>query len=556
MKYTSASICFILAFLFFCSLHGYETLWGKTELIYHDPAKAFQGYTLFGVMGHSYLLDMEGNVVHTWNIGTNPRLLDNGNLLDSVTGDPSHGAGFKEVDWDGNTVWEYTENRNNYVPHHDWVRIYNKALQQYTTIYIANKSFTKAEATAAGATNAATEGGQMDALVEVDMDGNIVWEWNFFDHLIQDADATKSNYAGAGKTVADYPNKLDINLPGRQLKNDWLHCNSIDYNEELGQVVTNSVQGEFYVIDHDGTFVKGDAKASIALAAGPDGDFLYRFGDPARYEQGDHPSILEDWTSSTAGHKQIGGAHDIHWIAKGLPGEGHFLIFNNGQYLFERTPQSYIYEINGFLNGSGNDTVDYVNPPEAGYNVVVPESRDTHKVNRNVSKQIVWTFTTKDNHNFFNWIGGGAQRLPNGNTLICSMVEGHVFEVTAEGLLVWEYINPVTNLKDENNGIEEILADNWPQTNGIFRAYRYAPDHPAFKGKDMTSQGTITGKGGTENDSDTVTADNDTAVVNDSAVNDETGVTPDDSNGKTEESCDIDCACSTSKSSGCSLTVI
>ena len=36
----------------------------------------------------------------------------------------------------------------------------------------------------------------------------------------------------------------------------------------------------------------------------------------------------------------------------------------------------------------------------------------------------------------------GAQRLPNGNTLICSGINGTVFEVTPEKEMVWKYVNP------------------------------------------------------------------------------------------------------------------
>src|SRR5205814_214859 len=36
----------------------------------------------------------------------------------------------------------------------------------------------------------------------------------------------------------------------------------------------------------------------------------------------------------------------------------------------------------------------------------------------------------------------GAERLPNGNTLICSGVTGTIFEVTAEKEVVWKYTNP------------------------------------------------------------------------------------------------------------------
>jgi formylglycine-generating enzyme required for sulfatase activity len=470
---------------------AYEAIQGPTELRYWDPTVAYNGYTLFAGAGKSYLIDMEGRLVHTWAIGTNPRLLDNGHLLDAATDDPSGFAGFKEVDWDGNVVWQYHETRTTYAPHHDFVRIYNKKLGAYTTLYIANKTVTNEQCLAAGCdpADAPYTGAQVDAVVEVDMSGNVVWEWWFFDHVIQDIDATKPNYVGAGKTVADYPGRLNLNLPGHPVRRDWLHCNSMDYSETLGQIVINSVQGEFYVIDHDGTFVAGDPAASIACAASPAGDFLYRFGDPARYEQGDPPSILEDWTSSTTGNKQIGGSHDIHWIDEGLPGAGHFLVFNNGQYLFERTPQSYVFEINGFLDATKADAGHYVNPPAAGYyRWETDSSKDTHKQPKQMSNQIAWIYTSKSNQSFFSHIGSSAQRLPNGNTLICADTEGHMFEVTAAGDLVWEYINPVTR-----SGALEVLPDTWPMTNSVFRAYRYAADHPAFAGRDMTPGGTITG---------------------------------------------------------------
>jgi len=469
---------------------GAATIQQTTELRYWDKTKAYNGYTLFGAAGKSYLIDMEGNVVNTWNVGTNPRFLDNGDLLDAATDDPSGFAGFVELDWTGNTIWRYHESRPNYHPHHDFERIFNKKLNAYTTIYIANLDITNDQCIAVGCDpkNGPYNGAQMDTIVEVDMQGKIVWEWRFIDHVIQDVDPSKANYVGAGKTIADYPNRLNINLPGRSVSKDWLHCNSLDYNPELDQIVINSVQGEFYVIDHGKTFLPGDSAGSVKLAASSAGDFLYRFGDPARYKQGDPPSILVDWTASTTGNKQIGASHDIQWIKPGLPGAGHFLVFNNGQYLFERTPQSYIFEINGYLNASKQDTSQYVNPPDAGYyRWVSDDAKDTHKQPKQMSNQIVWTYSSKNNTAFFSHIGSSAQRLPNGNTLICAMTDGHFFEVTAAGDLVWEYINPVTR-----DGAVKVLPDSYPMTNAAFRAYRYGPDDPALKGKTLTPKGPIT----------------------------------------------------------------
>jgi len=467
---------------------AYERLQGPTELLFYNKDKAFNGYTLFGVGSRTYLLDMEGRVVHTWSIGTNPHLLDNGNILDASKDDPSGFQGFTELNWDGKVVWEYVEKREGYAPHHDWVRISNEQLNAPTTLYIANKSITHEQAIAAGADpdNGPYEGGQMDAVVEVDMQGNVVWEWWFFDHVVQDIAPAKPNYVGEGKTIADYSGRINLNLPGRPLKRDWLHCNSLDYNAESGHIVINSVQGELYVIDHDGTFIAGDSQASIARTAGPAGDFLYRFGDPARYAQGDPPRVLENWDSATSGHKQMGGAHDVHWIRAGLAGAGHILVFNNGQYLFQRTPHSSILEINPFLDADGRDTGKYVNPPDAGYRRETYD-KDTHNQQRQVSKQIVWSYRSVNSHGFFSHIGSSGQRLPNGNTFICSDTEGHFFEVTAGGELVWEYINPVTR-----DGAVKVLTDSLPMTNSAFRAYRYGPGHPAFQGRELTPQGTIT----------------------------------------------------------------
>ena len=468
---------------------AHESLQGPTETIQWDQARAYNGYTLFSARGTSYLIDMEGQVINTWPIGTTPQFLDNGNLLDASKDDPSGFGGFRELDWDGNVVWSYDERREGYSPHHDWVRIYNKALGEPTMLYIANRIITHQEAIAAGCdpANGPYDGAQLDSIVEIDMDGNIIWEWRFFDHTVQDVDPTKPNYVGQGKTVADYPHRINLNIPGRPVKRDWLHCNSLDYNPELGHIVTNSVQGEFYVIDHDGTFVAGDPEESVRLAAGPKGDFLYRFGDPARYAQGDPPSILPDWTQSTTGNKQIGGAHDVQWIDEGLPGAGNFLIFNNAQYLFERTPQSYILEINGMLDREGRETGDYVNPPDAGYFRWEHPNRDSQKTPRWVSNQIVWMYYSRSNQGFFSHIGSGAQRLPNGNTLICAMTEGHFFEVTPEAEVVWEYINPVTT-----DGVVRVLKDAFPMSNAVFRAYRYGPDHRALRGRDLKPMGLLT----------------------------------------------------------------
>jgi len=63
---------------------------------------------------------------------------------------------------------------------------------------------------------------------------------------------------------------------------------------------------------------------------------------------------------------------------------------------------------------------------------------------------------------FFSGFISGAQRLPNGNTLICEGATGRIFEVTPEKEIVWEYRNPYGNLLRGSRA--------------VFRAYRYGPD--------------------------------------------------------------------------------
>jgi hypothetical protein len=57
-----------------------------------------------------------------------------------------------------------------------------------------------------------------------------------------------------------------------------------------------------------------------------------------------------------------------------------------------------------------------------------------------VSLEVVWSYAATG---FFSTNISSAQRLPNGNTLITEGAPGRLFEVTAEGDIVWEYMHPV-----------------------------------------------------------------------------------------------------------------
>ena len=68
----------------------------------------------------------------------------------------------------------------------------------------------------------------------------------------------------------------------------------------------------------------------------------------------------------------------------------------------------------------------------------------------------------------------GSQRLPNGNTLICSGADGRFFEITPDNKKVWEYINPESHLGPITQG-QPIPLSGSLAGNIVFRCTRYAP---------------------------------------------------------------------------------
>ncbi len=94
------------------------------------------------------------------------------------------------------------------------------------------------------------------------------------------------------------------------------------------------------------------------------------------------------------------------------------------------------------------------------------------EVNPNTS-QIEWCYEARPPWEFYSGHISGAQRLPNGNTLICEGVMGRQFEVTKAKEMVWEYVNPFFH--DDEVG----------PVNQVFRAYRYGPDFPGLAGKPL-----------------------------------------------------------------------
>src|SRR5439155_23459740 len=104
----------------------------------NDP-RAFQGYTLIAPLGSTktYLIDMQGKVVRTWESDCTPALsaylLENGHLLRTGTlregpkafGGPGAGGRVQEFTWEGELVWDFKLANDKQIPHHDIAKLPN-----------------------------------------------------------------------------------------------------------------------------------------------------------------------------------------------------------------------------------------------------------------------------------------------------------------------------------------------------------------------------------------------------------------------------------------------
>lgn len=73
------------------------------------------------------------------------------------------------------------------------------------------------------------------------------------------------------------------------------------------------------------------------------------------------------------------------------------------------------------------------------------------------SQVVRWSYVGTDDEPFYSETCGAEQRLPNGNTLIVESDNGRAFEVTADGTIVWEYVNP--HRTGENGELIAALLD-------------------------------------------------------------------------------------------------
>lgn len=396
-----------------------------------DFSRVSPGVTLIdpGARKPFYLINNEKEVIGEFagDYYSFMQLLPDGNILGSsnmYSDTFRHGGGatgcIEEYAPDGTLIWRLALATDDYIHHHDVRKLANGNV---LAVVWERVSADMAIALGRNPEHVAENGDfWFDGIVEVNpATAEIVWEWSLRHHLIQDFDPNQSNYG----VVADNPGRLNINTinfaDDGTVGPDWTHVNAFDYNAELDQIVFSSnYLSEVFVIDHNTTPYE---------AQGPAGDFLYRWGNPANYSRGNDET------------RRLFSQHDVHWIPDGLPGAGNIMIFNNGSS--SSRPYSTVVEFTPDMNADGS----YNLGDDGTYGPA----------------ELAWEYVPKEGEEFFSWFISGAQRQPNGNTLVNHGANARIREVTPEGDIVWEYA----------------YDDGADGAHMLFRAYRYPADHPA-----------------------------------------------------------------------------
>jgi len=297
---------------------AYPTVYPTGTTIY-DPGEAYSSYVLISdhadkgnhpsaavrmqsqVPSDVRLIDMNGNVVHTWNIdpyfNKRSRLLSNGHIV-FVGSDKN----IVEIDWDSNVVWRHqgigSTNDMRVLANGNRLLLAHDPIPQSAQDKVEDVD--EKLAPWWGARKRGSEEHQLGAdIFEVNVEGEVVWEWHAHNHL-------------------------DLNLFSPLTpENDWLHANSIA-----------PLPDNEWFDDGDERFRPGNILFNARNI-----NMMY---------------IIDKQTGNVVWegtHKYRGGmahSHEPEMIQKGRPGAGNIILFDNSLFPRHRshTGQSIIVELN------------------------------------------------------------------------------------------------------------------------------------------------------------------------------------------------------------------
>jgi hypothetical protein len=416
------------------SLRSAPSVYPTGTTIFH-PDRTWSGYTAFitpdteGVI----VIDMNGRVVKTWTgvsgaAGGPARLLPGGYMIAGAGDGAGHqeAPALVELDWSGKEIWRFdrAEQMKNAAgepvwsarQHHDWQRPSYPAGYYAPGVQPAVTSSPTLVLTHTKVTNPRISDRPLedDRLLEVSWDGKIVWEWRASDH------ADEFGFSDDARGVI----RQAIGFSRARDSYDWLHINAVSY------VGPNHWYDEGDMRFAPDNVLLSSRESNFMVIVSRAGNIVWRMG----------PDYRESEVLTKLG--QIIGQHNPHIIPKGLNGAGNLLVFDNGGAAGYGSSNSAAPDGRNAMR-RGNSRVVEVNP---------------------VTFAKVWEYAVggAESYKFFSHYVSGAQRLPNGNTMITEGADGRIFEVTPAGAIVWEYVSPFFT----KNG----------DTNRVYRAYRVPYD--------------------------------------------------------------------------------
>jgi hypothetical protein len=251
----------------------------------YKPEKCWNGYTMVPYEGGLILIvDMKGNVVHHWDIGTErARLLENGHIV------VMQGSRVVEYDWDGEKVWDFEVPGSPFpesdypapgIIHHDLQRLPNG-----NTIFIVHEEVpAEYKSTIQDPVKRSCQviG---DCFMEVNQQKEVVWQWHAHDGLYLNKDTRIPFEAGD--------------------KFDWTHSNTVNVIPE----------NHWYEEGHE-AFKPGNV-----IICSRHLDEIYII---------DRKTKKVVWRYSGEYLGGISRPHEPFMIEKGLPGAGNIMLYDNG----------------------------------------------------------------------------------------------------------------------------------------------------------------------------------------------------------------------------------
>ncbi len=400
-----------------------------TGVTRYDPKLAYNSYVIFAAPDHkTHLIDMDGNEVHRWDYAGFPSLLldpaltngARGHVLVQLSTDERQGAGV--------VPHMPAEFRNRTIGELDWdgktVWQWGEdapggaARQHHDWHRLANGDTLVLVNTLHPIPGFKLPKILDDVVYEVSPAGKIVWQWAASEHLDEIGFTDDQLKLVRASASPDYFHVNDMTPLGA---NRWFDAGDARFAPD--NILIDSRNANFIAIIDKKT-------GKIVWTLGP---------NLPKANEAPLPRAVD----------QISGQHDAHLIEPGLPGAGNLIVFDNqGEGGYPPAPL-------GVNSGSRVLEID-------------PEK-----------KEIVWQYTAESSGSpgwaFFSSFISSARRLPNGNTLIDEGMNGRFFQVTPEGKIVWEYVNPYFALSPVGSTSAAPVETNW-----VYRAqpvpYDWVPE--------------------------------------------------------------------------------